>query len=169
MFSEAKLSRPFRQCIEVKSPRDDTWGSQECVSQLENPTFRCWVIVAKLEIFNSKHCLCGWCSEPQLWLCLVSTAGCGSVRKPMRSMDVWKCTAGCSLPPGPLETRSRRPRSAAGTGRTEGASEEKGGSEAADFALCSLPQIPHPLPGVTPAPGSSQARVSTRLFRGADL
>lgn len=68
-------------------------------------------------------------------------------------------TAGCSIPSGPLETWSRRSHSAARTGRAEGA----------DFALCSLPCIPHPLPGVAPAPHSSQATVSTRLWRGADL
>lgn len=58
----------------MKSPTDDTWGFQGCVSQLENPVFRCWVTVAKIEIFNSKYHFCGWCSEPQLWLSLVSTA-----------------------------------------------------------------------------------------------
>lgn len=65
----------------MKSPTDDTQGFQGCVTQLEKPTFRCWVIVAKLEVFNSKHHLRVWCSKPQLWLSLVSTAGCGCVRK----------------------------------------------------------------------------------------
>lgn len=135
----------------MKSPTDGTLGFQGCVIQVENPTFRCWVLVAKLEIFNSNQHLKVWCSKTQLWLSLVSTAGCGCARN-LRSMSTWNYMAGCSVSPRPLETQSRRPNSAVRTGRVEGAREEKGGSEATGFSAYSLLHIPHPQPGVAPAP-----------------